>query len=196
LVWFLSWLIVFSGVQKGLERANKIFMPLLFFLTAIIVFWSLGLPGAREGLLVYLKPDFSRLKEIEVWMDAFGQIFFTLSLGFGIMIAYASYLPKKSQIVRDSFTICIANCIFSLFAGLGVFSILGYMAHTTSQGFQDVVTQSIGLAFVAYPKAISMLPYFPHLFGLLFFGILVIAGLSSAISILEAFTAAIIDKFH
>ncbi len=196
LIWFLSWLIVFSGVQKGLERANKIFMPLLFFLTAIIVFWSLGLPGAREGLLVYLKPDFSRLKEIEVWMDAFGQIFFTLSLGFGIMIAYASYLPKKSQIVRDSFAISIVNCIFSLFAGLGVFSILGYMAHTTSQGFQDVVTQSIGLAFVAYPKAISMLPYFPHLFGLLFFGILVIAGLSSAISILEAFTAAIIDKFH
>ena len=196
LVWFLSWLIVFSGVQKGLERANKIFMPLLFFLTAIIVFWSLGLPGAREGLLVYLKPDFSRLKEIGVWMDAFGQIFFTLSLGFGIMIAYASYLPKKSQIVKDSFTISIVNCIFSLFAGLGVFSILGYMAHTTSQGFQGVVTQSIGLAFVAYPKAISMLPYFPHLFGLLFFGILVIAGLSSAISILEAFTAAIIDKFH
>ncbi len=196
LVWFLNWLIVFSGVQKGLERANKIFMPLLFILTAIVVFWSIGLPGAKTGLLVYLKPDFSRLREIGVWMDAFGQIFFTLSLGFGIMIAYASYLPKKSEIVKDSFSICIVNCLFSLFAGLGVFSILGYMAHSTSQGLGDVVSQSIGLAFVAYPKAISMLPYFPHLFGLMFFGILVIAGLSSAISILEAFTSAIIDKFH
>lgn len=196
LVWFLNWWIVFSGVQKGLERANKIFMPLLFFITAIIVFWSLGLPGAREGLFVYLKPDFSRLRDIEVWRDAFGQIFFTLSLGFGIMIAYASYLPRKSQIVKDSFIISITNCVFSIFAGLGVFSVLGYMAHANSQGFSEVVSQSIGLAFVAYPKAISMLPYFPQLFGLLFFGTLVIAGISSAISILEAFTAAIIDKFH
>ena len=196
LVWFLNWLIVFSGVQKGLERANKILMPLLLILTAIIVFWSMSLAGAREGLMVYLKPDFSRLKEIGVWMDAFSQIFFTLSLGFGIMIAYASYLPRKSQIVKDSFKISIANCLFSLFAGLGVFSVLGYMAHTTSQGFGDVVSHSIGLAFVAYPKAISTLPYFANLFGLMFFGILVIAGISSAISILEAFTAAIVDKFH
>ena len=196
LVWFLSWLIVFSGVQKGLERANKIFMPLLFLLTAVIVFWSIGLAGAKDGLLVYLKPDFSRLKEVGVWMDAFGQIFFTLSLGFGIMIAYASYLPKKSNIVKDSFTIGITNCFFSLFAGLGVFSILGYMAHTTSQEIGAVVDQSLGLAFVAYPKAISILPFFPNLFGLMFFGVLVIAGLTSAISILEAFTAAMIDKFH
>jgi NSS family neurotransmitter:Na+ symporter len=196
LVWFLNWFIVFSGVQKGLERANKIFMPLLFFLTAIIVFWSLGLSGAKQGLIIYLKPDFSRLKDIKVWMDAFSQIFFTLSLAFGIMIAYASYLPRKSQIVKDSFLISIINCSFSIFAGLGVFSILGYMAQATSKEFGQVVTQSIGLAFVAYPKAISMLPYFSRLFGIIFFGILVIAGLSSAISILEAFTSALIDKFH
>ena len=124
------------------------------------------------------------------------QIFFTLSLGFGIMIAYASYLPGKSQIVKDSFIISVFNCLFSLFAGLGVFSILGYMAHSTSKGFSEVVSHSIGLAFVAYPKAISMLPAFQRIFGLIFFGILVIAGLSSAISILEAFTCAVIDKFH
>ncbi len=195
-VWFLNWIIVFRGVQKGLERANKIFMPLLFILTAFIVLWSLGLPGAKQGILIYLKPDFSRLKDVRVWIDAFSQIFFTLSLGFGIMIAYASYLPKKSPIVRDAFTISVFNCMFSLFAGLGVFSVLGYMAHSTSKEFSEVVSQSIGLAFVAYPKAISMLPVFSRGFGLMFFGILVIAGLSSAISILEAFTSAIIDKFH
>ncbi len=195
-VWFLNWIIVFKGVVKGLERANKIFMPLLFILTAILVFWSMKLDGAKDGLFVYLKPDFSKLKNIQVWMDAFSQIFFTLSIGFGIMIAYASYLPKKSYIVKDSFTISMVNCFFSLFAGLGVFSILGYMAKSTSQSINEVVTQSIGLAFVAYPKAISTLPYFSRLFGVIFFGILVIAGLSSAISILEAFTSAIIDKFH
>ena len=196
LVWFFCWFIVFRGVEKGLERANKIFMPLLFLLMAIIVLWSVRLRGAGEGIAIYFKPDFSRLKDIEVWMDAFSQIFFTLSLGFGIMIAYASYLPRKSRIIKDSFIITIANCLFSLFAGLGVFSILGYMAHSTSRGFSDVVSHSIGLAFVAYPKAISMLPAFQRVFGLIFFAILVIAGLSSVISILEAFTSAVIDKFH
>lgn len=195
-VWFLNWLIVFGGVQKGLERANKIFMPLLFILTSVIVFWSIRLPGASEGISVYLRWEPERLSDIGVWIDAFSQIFFTLSLGFGIMIAYASYLPKKSQIVKDSFTICLFNCMFSVFAGFGVFSVLGYMAHTSQQEVHQVVSDSIGLAFVAYPKAISMLPHFSELFGVIFFGTLVIAGLSSAISIVEAFTSAIIDKFH
>ena len=196
LVWFLNWLIVFGGIRKGLERANKIFMPLLFLLIAIIVIWGLRLPGAKEGIRVYLTPDFSRLKDIRVWMDAFSQIFFTLSLGFGIMIAYASYLPQKSEIVRDALLISGINCAFSLFAGFGVFAVLGYMAHTTGQDISKVVSESIGLAFVAFPKAISLLPAFSKIFGVLFFTSLVIAGLSSSISIIEAFTSGIVDKFH
>ncbi|MBU2063687.1 MAG: sodium-dependent transporter [Candidatus Omnitrophica bacterium] len=195
-VWILNWVIVFGGVQKGLERANKVFMPLLFFLTAIIVFWSVRLPGAAQGIRVYLSPEFERLKDIRVWIDAFSQIFFTLSLAFGIMIAYASYLPKKSQIVRDAFTISFINCLFSVFAGFGVFSVLGYMAKSSAVEIKEVVSESIGLAFIVYPKAISTLPYLPQLFGVIFFATLVIAGLSSAISIVEAFTCAITDKFH
>jgi len=196
IVWFFNWLIVFGGVRRGLERANKIFMPLLFLLIGIIVFWGLGLPGAKQGIMVYLKPDFSRLSDIGVWMDAFSQIFFTLSLGFGIMIAYASYLPKKTEIVRDSLIISGVNCLFSLFAGFGVFAVLGYMATTTGQPVDKVVSESIGLAFVVFPKAIELLPAFPKLFGALFFGSLVIAGLSSSISIIEAFTSGLVDKFH
>jgi len=196
LVWFFNWIIVFRGVQKGLEKANKIFMPLLFTLIAVIVLWGLQLPGAKQGIAVYLKPDFTKLKDIKVWMDAFSQIFFTLSLGFGIMIAYASYLPKKSEIVRDSLIISGLNCAFSLFAGFGVFAVLGYMAQATGVPIGEVVSESIGLAFVAFPKAISLLPAFSKIFGMLFFGSLVIAGLSSSISIIEAFTSGIVDKFH
>ncbi|MBN3039387.1 MAG: sodium-dependent transporter [Candidatus Omnitrophica bacterium] len=196
IVWTLNWLIVFLGVEKGLERANKFFMPLLFILIAVLVFWSLRLSGAAEGLRVYLRPDFSKLKEAGVWIDAFSQIFFTLSLGFGIMIAYASYLPRKTEIVKDSITISLTNCLFSIFAGCGVFAVLGYMAQATAQPIGEVVSQSIGLAFVAFPKAISLLPAFSRIFGILFFGSLVIAGLSSSISIIEAFTSGIVDKFH
>jgi len=194
--WFLNWFIVFRGVEKGLERANKLFMPLLFLLILIFVGWSINLPGSSEGIGVYLKPDFERLKDIGVWIDAVSQIFFTLSIAFGILITYASYLPEKSQIAKDSVTISIANCSFSLIAGVGVFSVLGYMAHKLSLPIDKVVSKSIGLAFVVFPTAIGMLPAFSQLFGVLFFGCLVIAGLTSSVSILEAFASATIDKFH
>ena len=196
LVWGVNWLIVFLGIEKGIERANKIFMPLLFILTAILVFWSLKLPGAMEGIKVYLKPDFAVLSKPGVWIDAFSQIFFTLSLGFGIMITYASYLPRKSDIVLNSYFISVLNCLFSFFAGFAVFSTIGYMAYQTNTNFKDVIQESIGLAFIAYPKAISLLPFLPQVFGFLFFTALFIAGISSSISIIEAFNSAIVDKFH
>lgn len=195
-VWFINWLVVFFGVQRGVERANKIFMPVLLVLTSILVIWSINLPGAREGIKWYLRPDFSILAKPEVWIDAFSQIFFTLSLGFGIMIAYASYLPRKADIVKDSFTICFANCFYSIFAGFAVFGTLGYMSLTTKTPMSEIVSESIGLAFVAYPKAISLLPALAPIFGVMFFVALVVAGLSSAVSILEAFSSAVIDKFH
>ncbi len=195
-VWGLSWLIVFFGVQKGVERANKIFMPILFALIFILVVWSINLKGAFHGIVVYLKPDFSLLARPQVWLDAFSQIFFTLSLAFGIMITYASYLPRKVDIVKDALIISIGNCLFSFFAGFAVFGTLGYMAYTTGQPISEVVKESIGLAFVTYPKAISLMPALANLFGIVFFSSLVIAGLSSAISLVEAFTSAVVDKFH
>ena len=195
-IWFLNWIIVYNGVEKGIEKANKIFMPLLFLITVLLVIWGLTLPGAGAGIKTYLKPNFAILKSREVWIAAFGQIFFTLSLGFGIMIAYASYLPRKTNIVKNAFITSFANSGYSFLAGFAVFSALGYMAHTTGLPVNKVVDKSIGLAFVTYPKIISSLPFLKSLFGVLFFGMLVIAGLSSSISIVEAFTSAIIDKFH
>ncbi len=196
LVWFLCWLIVYFGIQKGVERANKIFMPLLLGLILILVLWSVSLEGAAKGIAVYLKPDFSKLSEKKVWIDAFSQIFFTLSLGFGIMIAYASYLPRKVNIVKDALIISVGNCIFSFISGFAVFGTLGYMAMAQNKEVSEVVSKSIGLAFVSYPQAISLMPAFAKTFGVIFFSSLVIAGISSAISIVEAFSSAIIDKFN
>lgn len=195
-VWGLCWMIVFFGVQKGVERANKIFMPTLFGLTLILVLWSVNLKGAGEGIRQYLQPDFSQLSNPQIWIDAFSQIFFTLSLGFGIMMTYASYLPRKANIIKDSLTISVGNCLFSFLAGFAVFGVLGYMATETGKPVSEVVQESIGLAFVAYPQAISLMPVLSKIFGVLFFGLLVVAGISSAISLVEAFTSAVIDKFH
>jgi NSS family neurotransmitter:Na+ symporter len=197
IVWALNWIITFLGVEKGIEKANKVFMPLLFILILILVGWTLTLPGATErGVVHYVTPDFSRLREAKVWIDAYSQIFFTLSLGFGIMIAYASYLPREADINLDACVTSIIDTLVSLVAGLAIFGTLGYMSAQTEKPFKEIVTHGIGLAFVAYPQAISLLPSFPNLFGVLFFLTLTVAGLASSISIVEAFNAAIIDKFH
>lgn len=193
-VWFISWSIVYRGVRRGIELANKILMPTLLLLTAILVFWSLTLDGAIDGLKAYVTPDFSKLSKPEVWIDAYSQIFFTLSLGFGIMIAYASYLPEKANITGSAFLTAIINSGYSIFAGCAVFAVLGFMAYSENKAISDVVTQSIGLAFVAYPKAISLIPA-GNWFGAVFFLCLTVAGLSSAVSIMEAFTSALVDKF-
>ncbi|HWP24313.1 MAG TPA: sodium-dependent transporter [Candidatus Binatia bacterium] len=197
LVWFVNWSVTFFGIEKGVERANKIFMPLLLVLIVILVGWTWTLPGAaREGVARYLTPDFSRLAEPKVWIDAYSQIFFTLSLGFGIMVTYASYLPGDADLNVDAWVTNLVDTAISLLAGLAVFGTLGYMSAQTGKPFEQIVTHGIGLAFVAYPQAIALLPSFPELFGALFFLTLTVAGIASSISILEAFNAAVTDKFQ
>ncbi len=198
-VWFVNWYIVYRGVEKGVELANKIFIPLLFLMVVILVFWTISLPGASEGLKFYLKPDWSKLADPGVWIAAVSQIFFSLSLGFGIMIAYASYLAgEEHDIVKYSFLTALGNGVFSFIAGLAVFSTLGYMAYKQGVAVSEVVSSGIGLAFVAYPKAISLLGagVAKRIFSFVFFTALLVAGISSSISILEAFTSAYLDAFH
>lgn len=195
-VWAVNWAVVFFGVEKGIEKANKVFMPLLLALILVLVAWAVFLPGAREGIAVYLKPDFARLAEPKVWMDAYSQTFFSLSVGFGIMMAYASYLPRRSDVTRQACVIGLMDSGLAVLAGFAVFGVLGYMTAQTGKPMGEVVQHGIGLAFVAYPQAIGLLPSFQNLFGVIFFLALTVAGLSSSVSILEAFTAALIDKFH
>ncbi|TDX51193.1 sodium-dependent transporter [Orenia marismortui] len=196
LVWGLNYLILFKGIKEGIEKASKIFMPLLAVLVVLITVRGITLPGAIEGINHFLEPDFSVLKDPSVWVSAYGQVFFTLSLGFGIMIAYASYLPKKSDVVNNAFITAFGNSGFSFLAGIAIFGVLGYMAQSQGVAFKEVVTSGIGLAFIAFPKAINLLPGFNGLFGALFFLCLVVSGLSSTISLIESFSSSIMDKFQ
>ncbi|MBU0674666.1 MAG: sodium-dependent transporter [Proteobacteria bacterium] len=207
LVWILCWLICFRDIRHGIEKASLIFMPILFALTLVIVIWTIFLEGAPDAIFNhYLHADWSKINLFAtdplarseagtVWAAAFGQIFFTLSLGFGIMITYASYLPKKTDIGKNAYITCIVNCTYSLVAGIAVFGIVGFMASNQGVPFEEAIKGGPQLAFVVYPKAISLLPQFNVLFGLLFFLMLVIAGLTSGVSLIEAFTCSITDKF-
>ena len=208
LCWFLCWLICFREVSSGIEKASKIFMPMLLVITLVLVGWTITLDGAKEAILGnYLSTDWSKINVFasdisqrtsarEVWVAAFGQIFFTLSLGFGIMITYASYLPTKTNIGRNALITSVVNCCYSLVAGLTVFGIVGFMAKAQNLPFEEAIKGGPQLAFVIYPKAISLLPAYNNLFGIFFFLMLCIAGLTSGVSLIEAFSSSITDKFR
>ena len=202
LTWGVCWGICFREVRHGIEKASMFFMPLLVVMTLVLAGWSLRLDGALEAVRThYLSFDWSRISLAteagrKVWVAAYGQIFFTLSLGFGIMITYASYLPRKADIVGNALITCAVDCLYSILAGFAVFGTIGYMAASKGVPFAEAITSGPGLAFVVYPEAINQLPGGNRIFGALFFLVLIVAGISSAISLTEAFTCSICDKFN
>ena len=194
IVWAINFLVLFSGVKKGIELSNKIFMPILILLLLVLLIRSVSLPGAAQGLELLFKPDFSRILDARVWVAAYGQIFFSLSIAFGIMICYSSYLPEKSDIVNNAFITGFVNCGFSLLSGITVFGIIGFMMHQ-SGGALPAKLSGVFLAFATLPEAVNQLPVMQTVVGVLFFLSLVCAGMSSEISISETVVSGIMDKF-
>ncbi|WP_018930843.1 sodium-dependent transporter [Gracilibacillus lacisalsi] len=194
IIWVIVLFFLGRGVKKGIELANRIFIPTLFIVFLIIVIRAVTLPGAMEGLDAFFKPDWGRIADGSVWVAAYGQIFFSLSIAFAIMITYSSYLPKKSDITNNAFITGFANSSFELLAGIGVFAVLGFMAVQSNTAVSEVVAGGVGLAFMVFPEIISQMPA-SGFFGFLFFASLFLAGLSSMISISETYVAGLQEKF-
>lgn len=195
LVWAVTLGVLLGGVKRGIERAAKVLIPVLVVSFAVLVVRALTLDGAGDGLDALFVPDWGAMADSAVWIAAYGQIFFSLSVGFAIMITYASYLPRRSDLSNNAFIAGFANSSFELLAGIGVFAALGFLAAQEAVAIDEVATEGIGLAFVVFPTIINELPGGNSLFGLLFFGSLVFVGLSSLISIVEAAVSAVCDKF-
>lgn len=194
-VWILVIGILALGVQKGIAKSSGIFIPLLFVMFLALVVQSLLLPGAAKGLDALFTPDWSKLLDSSIWIAAYGQIFFSLSVGFGIMLTYASYLKKDTNITSSGLVVAFANSSFEILAGIGVFAALGFIAMQTGQEVSEVASSGVGLAFIGFPTIISQAP-FGKLLGVLFFGSLVFAGITSLISILEVIISAVKDKLN
>lgn len=192
-VWIATLAILLGGVQNGIARVSKVFLPILMVLFIGLVIRALTLPGAAEGLNALFTPNFSLLLDPGVWIAAFGQIFFSLSVAFGIMVTYSSYLKPRTNLTGSGLVVGFANSGFELLAGIGVFAALGFMAAQTGAEVGEVVDAGPGLAFVAFPSLISEMPG-GSIFGILFFMSLVFAGLTSLISLVQVVTAALADK--
>lgn len=194
-VWVGILVILALGVQKGIGKVSALFMPLLTIMFIVLVITALFLPGAEKGLNALFTPNWEKLKDPSVWIAAYGQIFFSLSICFGIMITYSSYLKKKTDLTSSGLVVGFANSSFELLAGIGVFAALGFMATAGGKEVSEVATSGIGLAFIAFPAIIDQAP-FGSAIGVLFFGSLLFAGITSLISILEVIIAAVQDKLE
>lgn len=151
LVWVIALGVLFKGVKKGIEAANKIFIPALVILFLVIVVRAVTLDGAAQGLDAFFKPNWSLIAEPKVWVAAYGQIFFSLSIGFAIMVTYSSYLPKKTDLTNNAFITAFANSGFELLAGIGVFAALGFMAQQQGVAVSEVVAGGSRVSFRSVP---------------------------------------------
>lgn len=196
IIWVLTAIVMYRGINKGIDIACKVALPLLLVLTIVLVIRGITLPGAVDGLNYLFTPNWDTIFDSKVWVAAYGQVFFSLSIAFAIMIAYSSYLPKETDVVNSAFITATANHGFELLAGIGVFSVLGYMAFSQGVAVEEVAAGGVGLAFMVFPAAINTLPAMNGLVGFCFFGALFFAGFTSLISIIEAVIAGISDKFE
>ena len=195
---FICWVWIVLSTWKGVKTVGKVVyvtVTLPWIIIIVFVIRGLTLPGAMDGIRYYLTPNFKALADPEVWHAAYSQIFFTLTVGFGVMIAYASFLPRKSDIINNAILIGLANCATSYVAGFAVFSTLGYYAHISGTTVANVMKSGPQLAFVTYPTIINHLPL-AKLFGVFFFLMLLTLGIDSAFSLTEAIVAGVRDKFR
>ena len=190
--------IVVRGVKKGLERAAIILMPLLFVLLVGLAIWAATLSGGGPGYAYYLKPRLSELLDPAIITDAAGQAFFSLSLGMGALMTYASYLKTKENLAKETVTIAVADFGVAFIAGLFIFPIIFHFNLQDAIGLGGALNtdSTVGTLFIAMPAAVQSLGSMGNMVIAAFFVMLFFAALTSAISLLEVVVSAVIDSLH
>ena len=193
----ILWLIVFIlitaivvilGVEKGIEKASKLLMPILVILTVIIAVYSLTIPGAIEGFIYYIKPEFSHFS-LKTIVGAMGQLFYSMSLAMGIMITYGSYMKKDVDLEESVAQIEIFDAAIAFFAGMMVIPAV----YAFNGGNASSINAGPGLMFITLPKVFEAMP-FGNIVGALFFLLVLFAALTSSISLMETIVSIFCDK--
>lgn len=182
----LTHIIIVSGVKEGIERASKVMMPMLFLILIALCVRSITLPGASEGLSFLFNPDFSKI-DSSVVLSAMGQAFFSLSIGMGCLITYASYFGKQTNLQTTALQVTILDTLVAVLAGVMIFPAV------FSFGIEP--TTGPELVFITLPNVFEQLP-FGNIWSFVFFVLLALAALTSTISLHEVSTAYVHEEYH
>ena len=193
-IWFVIYLavtaiVVLLGVEKGVEKVSKIMMPILIVLSIVIAGYSLCMPGAMDGLVYYLKPDFSKFSVTTV-LAAMGQLFYSMSLAMGIMITYGSYMKKEVSLESSVKQIELFDTGIAFIAGLMIIPAV----FAFSGGTPEALGKGPGLMFETLPKVFETMAGGTYI-GIAFFVLVLFAALTSSISLMETVVSIIVDKF-
>ncbi|XP_077457306.1 sodium- and chloride-dependent GABA transporter ine isoform X1 [Stigmatopora argus] len=194
---FLAWVIVYLCIFKGVKSTGKVvYFTALFpyFILFALLINNIQLPGAKEGMLFFVTPVWSKIFEVKVWVNAAAQVFNSLGIAFGSMISMASYNNFNNNIVRDTLIVSFINSFTSILAGLVIFSAIGFMSHLHNLPIDNIATDGPGLVFVVYPEVLSTMPAF-QLWAPLFFFMLLCLGLDSQFANVEVALTFMKDEF-
>ena len=184
-LWVVLWFISHRDVGDGIGKVSKILIPMLFIIMGFIIVYALTLPGAGIGIDTLLTPDWSMLLNVNIWLAAFAQIIFSLSMGQAIALTYASYLPENSKLIDNVLIVVASNSTFEICTAFGVFSILGYMSVTAGTPMVQLVTEGTGLVFIVFPMIFNIMGPIGRILAPLLFLAILFAGVTSALGFLE-----------
>ncbi|XP_026476557.1 LOW QUALITY PROTEIN: sodium-dependent serotonin transporter-like, partial [Ctenocephalides felis] len=194
---FGVFVLVYFSLWKGVKSAGKVVWVTAlapYIVLLILLVRGVSLPGAAEGIRYYLTPEWHKLQNSKVWIDAASQIFFSLGPGFGTLLALSSYNKFNNNCYRDAILTSSINCLTSFLAGFVIFSVLGYMAHVQNKSIEQVGLEGPGLVFIVYPEAIATMSG-SVFWSILFFLMLITLGLDSTFGGLEAMITALCDEY-
>ncbi|XP_042903871.1 sodium- and chloride-dependent GABA transporter 1-like [Parasteatoda tepidariorum] len=194
---FVAWIIVVLSLLKGIKTSGRVvyFTATFPYVILVILFFrGVTLEGAADGIYFYLVPDFQKLQEISVWQDAAIQVFYSFGIAGGGMITYASYNKFNNNLIKDVIIIGMGDMLTSIFSGLVVFSMLGFMALQIQKSIHAVVSSGTGLAFIAYPDVLVRMPG-ATVWAILFFFMLFLLGIDSQFAAVETIITFVFDQF-
>ena len=194
LLWIVLWFISHRDVDKGIGKVSKILIPALFVIMGIIIVYALTLPGASIGIDTLLTPDWSMLLNVDIWLAAFAQIIFSLSMGQAIALTYASYLPENAKLTDNVLIVVFSNSAFEICTAFGVFSILGFMSFTNGTPMVQLITEGTGLVFIVFPMIFNIMGPIGRILAPMLFLAILFAGITSALGFLEPMLSSTSDK--